>query len=332
MKRAFVMLMAVAALVSFLLLRADSQTRGQTMQRRAVATVEPLPDGVAAKGVRFYSEGIECYGKIFTPKDFTAESKAPAVALAPDWGETAASIEKYAAHFASRGLVAMVIDYRGWGRSGGFLQTVDEVKTDDRLRFSQMTARVRIRRKRLIPREQILDIRNALYYLQGEPGVDRARVGVWGAGMAGGHVIVIAATDARIQAAVAQTPIIEGKDAPRKAYAPTGELLLAEQKRARAGYLPVTRASIDVETRLALAEYHPFWYVEQIPQKTAVLFVIAERDARAHNETNAIAASKLLKGPTDVARVPGVTNMRIDSGAAFKTAASAAAKWFLKYL
>src|SRR5215470_7218826 len=332
MRRTLVILFTVAILTGSLPLRAGSQTRATAMRRRAVAPAASLPDGVAAKEVHFYSEGIQCYGKIFTPKNFSSESKAPAVALAPDWGETAASIEKYAAHFASRGLVAMVIDYRGWGKSGGFLQTVDEVKTDDRLRFSQMTARVRIRRKRLIPQQQILDIRNALYYLQGEPGVDRARVGVWGAGMAGGHAVIIAATDARVKAVVAQTPIIEGRDAPRKAYAPTGDLLLAEQKRARAGYLPGARASIDVETRLALAEYHPFWYVEQIPQKTAALFVIAEKDARVNNETNAIAASKLLKGPADVTRVPGATHAQIDSGVAFETAADAAAEWFLKYL
>ena len=335
MRRTLVILFTVAILTGSLPLRAGSQTRATAMRRRAVATAASPPDGVAAKEVHFYSEGIQCYGKIFTPKDFSTESKAPAVALAPDWGETAASIEKYAAHFASRGLVAMVIDYRGWGKSGGFLQTVDEVKTDDRLRFSQMTARVRIRRKRLIPQQQILDIRNALYYLQGEPGVDRARVGVWGAGMAGGHVIVIAATDARIKAAVAQTPVIEGKDTPRKASAPTGELLLAEQKRARVGQTPPpgrAGASADAETSLALAEYHPFWQVEQIPQKTAVLFVIAGKDARVNNEANAIAASKLLKGPTDVARVPGATHAQIDSGTAFNTAADAAAEWFLKHL
>jgi hypothetical protein len=332
MRRKAIILLTVIVLTGSSHPSVSSQTRRQPARRQAVATVEAPPDGVAARDVRFYSEGIECHGKIFTPKDFTAESKAPAVVAAPDWGETAASIEKYAAHLASRGMVAMVIDYRGWGKSGGFLQVVDEVKTDDRLRFSQMTARVHIRRKRLIPREQILDIRNALYYLQGEPGVDRARVGVWGAGMAGGHVIVAAATDARVKAAVAQTPIIEGNGAPRKAYAPTGELLRAEQKLARVGYLPVTRASVDVETRLALAEYHPFWYVEQIPQKTAVLFVIAEKDARANNENNAIAASKLLKGPTDVARVAGATHAQINNGAAFITAANAAAEWFLKYL
>lgn len=333
MSSKFALLLAAVILSGIMSPRTISRTPAEVTNSRTKAIpAGPLPDGVAARDVRFYSEGVQCYGKIFAPKGFSAESRAPAIALAPGWGETAVSIEKYAAHFATRGLVAMVIDYRGWGRSGGFLQTVDEVRTDDRLRFSQMTARARIRRKRLIPREQILDIRNALYYLQGEPGVDRARVGVWGAGMAGGHVVVIAATDARIKAAVAQTPVIEGKDTPRKAFAPAGELLLAEQRRARAGFIPVTRGSADVETRLALAEYHPFWYVEQIPQKTAMLFVIADKDTKVNNETNAIAASKLLKGQTDVVRVPGVTRAQIGAGAAFETAANAAAEWFLKHL
>jgi hypothetical protein len=330
--RKLIALLIVVALAGAPAPRADAQTRGPAMQRRVVTPAAPLPDGVAAKDVRFYSEGIQCYGKIFTPKGFSAESKAPAVVLAPGWGETAVSIEKYAAHFASRGLVAMVIDYRGWGRSGGFLQTVDQVKTDDRLRFSQMTAKIRIRRKRLIPREQVLDIRNALYYLQGEPGIDRARVGVWGTDVAGGHVMVIAATDARVKAVVAQTPIIEGKDAPRKAFAPAGELLLAEQKRARTGHLPAARGVVDVETRLALAEYHPFWSVEQIPQKTAVLFVVAEKGTKVNNEADAIAASKLRTGPTSVVTVPGSAGKQIYNGAAFDTAVNAAADWFLKHL
>ena len=197
MKRTLIRLLIVAVPAGLLTLRADSQTYVTTHRRATAAPTAPLEEDVTAKDVHFYSEGIQCYGKIFTPKGFDAESKAPAVVLAPGWGETAPSIEKYAISFASRGLVAMVIDYRGWGKSGGFLETADAVKTDDRLRFSQMTARVRIRRKRLIPQQQILDIRNALYYLQGEPGVDRARVGVWGTGVAGGHVIVIAASRVR---------------------------------------------------------------------------------------------------------------------------------------
>ncbi len=277
-----------------------------------------LPEGISTKEIYFYSEGIRCSGRIFMPKGFSAESKAPAVVLAPDWGATAGSIEKYAATFAGRGLVAMVIDYRGWGRSGGFLETVDQVMTDDRLRFSQLTARVRIRRKRLNPQHQILDIRNALYFLQGEPGVDRARVGVWGVGMAGGHAIVIAATDARIKAAIAQSPVIAGRETPKRASAPAGELHQAELKRARTGNI-----LSDLETRLALFEYHPFWYLDQIPQTTAIMFVIAKKERKA--QESAVAASTLLKGPTRVVTIPF-------NGADLKAEANAAADFFLKHL
>src|SRR6188508_1954090 len=74
-----------------------------------------LPDGVTTRDVKFFSEGVQCFGRIFLPKGLTADSKAPAVVLAPGWAETEASIEKYAARFTTRGLVAMAIDYRGWG-------------------------------------------------------------------------------------------------------------------------------------------------------------------------------------------------------------------------
>src|SRR5436190_962142 len=107
-------------------------------------------EGFTSKDVTFVSEGVLCHARIFLPRGVTPEAKAPAVVLAPGWGDTAASIDKYGARFAGRGLVAMTIDYRGWGRSGGFLYLADPVRWDDRLRFSQHTARVRIRRKRLI--------------------------------------------------------------------------------------------------------------------------------------------------------------------------------------
>jgi dienelactone hydrolase len=323
--------LVLIAFVWLLPLRSDAQSR---VHSRPASTAERLADGVRAKEIHFYSEGIQCFGKIFSPDGVAGDTKMPAVVLAPDAGQTAASIEKYAARFAKSGIVAMVIDYRGWGKSGGFLQTVDPVKTDDRLRFSQMTARVRISRKRVIPQQQILDIRNALYYLQGEAGVDRTRVGVWGTGMSGGHVVVLAATDSRIKAAVAQFPIIAGKDIAKRASAPTGALLQAEQSRARNGGSNITSASsrFDADTRLALAEYHPFWYLEQIPKTTAVLFLSPSRDTKGKEETDAVAASKLLKGPTEVVTIDGANLSRPRNEAAFSTAAKTAAEWMLKHL
>src|ERR1044072_3249985 len=172
MKRALLILLMAIGLTIVLPRPINSSFVVLGGQRSTAAQSRPLADGVMAKEIHFYSDGIQCYGKLFTPKGVSAESKMPAVVLAPGWGETATSIENYAAHFASRGRVAMIMDDRGWGKSGGYLQTVDPVKTDDRLRFSQLTVKVRIHRKRLIPQQQILDIRNAVYYLQGEPGVD----------------------------------------------------------------------------------------------------------------------------------------------------------------
>jgi len=272
----------------------------------------------------FFSEGIQCYGKLFTPAGFSADSKAPAVVVAPGWGEIASSVEPVAAGFAAAGLVAMAFDYRGWGKSGGLLQTVDAVKTDDRLRFSQMTARIRIRRKRLIPQHQILDIRNALYFLQGEPGVAPTRVGLWGTGMAGGHVIVIAATDSRAKAVVADSPVIEGKDVPRKSSSPTGTMLKAEQRRARSDAEIATPGGLnDIESKLALNEYHPDWYLEQVPKETAVLFVYKDTDLKSRDRVEV--ASKRLSGPADVIR----TAADVRGGDA---AAEAAADWFLKHL
>jgi dienelactone hydrolase len=294
-----------------------------------------LPEGVAAREVKFFSEAVQCYAKIYVPKGFTAEGRLPAVVLAPPPGATAASVDKYATQLAARGLVAMAIDYRGWGKSGGFLYLSEPVRWDDRLRFSQHTAKVRIRRKRLMPEAQILDIRNAISYVQGEPGVDRGRIGLWGADLAGGHVVTTAATDSRVKAAVAQTPIIYGKDVPRKAIAPSAEQQAAMVRLARTGQAPATvvaaAAMNDQEAKLALAEYHPFWYVDQIPQSTAVLFVVAEKDLKVNNDANAVAASKLLRGPNGVTVVPAATHT-MSTAEAFDAAVEAAAAWFHKYL
>jgi len=299
------------------------------------AAAAELLDGVTAREVTFFSEAVQCYGKLFTPKGFSTETRAPAVVLAPAPGDTAASIEEYAAQFAGRGLVTMVFDYRGWGRSGAFLYLAEPIRWDDRLRFSQHTAKLRLRRKRLVPEAQILDIRNAISYLQGEPGVDRGRIGVWGADAAGGHSLTTAAIDSRVKAAVAQVPAIEGKDVPRRASRPDADRQAQMVKLARTGqapsYLSAAVVMNTIEARLAQGEYHPFWYVDQIPETTAVLLIIAEKDVKVNNETHAIAASKLLKGPNGVTIVPGAAHTLASPGA-FEAAVEAAAAWFQKYL
>ena len=60
------------------------------------------------------------------------------------------------------------------------------------------------------PWRQIADWRRAISFLESLPEVDPSRIGVWGTSYAGGHVIVLGATDRRIRAVVSQVPTISG--------------------------------------------------------------------------------------------------------------------------
>jgi dienelactone hydrolase len=236
---------------------------------RSARATSPVPAGVMTREVSFYSEAVKVYGKLFLPTGFSANSNAPAVVVAPDWGETAASVEAHAAALAQSGMVGVAIDYRGSGKSGAFIYLVDQVRWDDRLRFSQHTAKVRLRRKRLLPEAQVIDIRNAITYIQGEPGVDANRVGVMGAGMAGAHVVAVAANDARVKAGVAVQAVEAGKGVDRKSFAPSTAQRTLMVNLARSGRGEPAAA----ESELALAEYQPFRFVDQIPKETGMLYV-----------------------------------------------------------
>jgi dienelactone hydrolase len=255
----------------------------------AIATAGVVPGGVTARDVAFFSEAVPIHGRLFLPGGFNTSGAAAAVVLAPGWGDTAASIEVHAAQFAAKGVAALAIDYRGWGKSGGFVYLADNTRWDDRLRFSQHTSKVRIRRKRLLPEAQVIDIRNAITFLQGEPGVDPARIGVWGVGVSGGHVVAVAATDARVKTAVAVMPVIAGKDTPRESFNPSPAQRNVMVRLARSGRAPATQAAAVAmnadETSIALAEYRPFNLMDQIPKTTQILYLdSAENAAKAAAE------------------------------------------------
>lgn len=76
-----------------------------------------MAEGVTAKEVTYFSDGVGCYARIFYPKGFSAGGKTPGVVLGQGWAGTHFSIEKYGARFAERGLVAMVIDYAAGDRA-----------------------------------------------------------------------------------------------------------------------------------------------------------------------------------------------------------------------
>lgn len=308
----------------------------------AAADEETLANGVTAKVVTYYSEHVACYGRLFFPKGFDAEGSTPGVVLANGWTGTAGTLERYAQVFAEHGLVAMAIDYRGWGKSGGFVRLAEEIKQDDRLRFAPFTAKVRIKRTRILPEAQLEDIFNAISYLQGEPGVDREAIGVWGTSFAGGHAISMAARDGRVKAIVAQVPAIRGKDIAEAPFELEGEALEDAIRRARTGEGATFNAGlrgneviVDAETRQAVTEYLPFHQLDDIPAEVPALFIIAENDSLVDNATNAGAAHDALEAQgntTGLVVIPGIDHFDVYRDEPFDIGSKAAAEWFSKHL
>ena len=287
-----------------------------------------------SREIHFYSEGVLCYGKLFLPSGYSDNSKVAAVVLAPGTQQTSVSTEKYAVDLAAHGIVAMTFDYRGWGQSGGYLYFGEPVRWDDRLRFSQSTTVMKIRRKRVEPALQAIDIRNAITFLQGEAGVDRTRIGLWGTDLSGGNALVVAGSDARVKAVVAQVPVLGVRDTARHAFAPSAEQRASMVALARDGSAPTNSQEAlkrnAEESKLAMTEFHPFWYLEQIATSTAVRLVVAEKDADTSIAANANAAVKLLQGTSDVVQIPRASH--VFDAQATDAAVRAATEWFVQRL
>jgi dienelactone hydrolase len=300
-----------------------------------------LAEGVTKREVTFYSDEVACYAVLFFPKNYSPTSKTPGVVLGQGWTGTHHSIEKYGARFAERGLIAMVIDYRGWGSSNGFttLTRTPQSKpgsNDDAVRFTRGSAEVTVKRTRLVPLKQVEDVRNAVSYLQGEPGVDPDRIGVWGSSFAGGNSIVAAALDARIKVIAIQVPAISGRNATPGPFQMRAAMLEDAIKRARTGQGGEfttgfsTPRKVDVETNQRVAEYRPFHYLKDVGERP-VLFVVAQNEQLFKNADNAYAAAEVLAGPKQVIEVPGITHFEMYIDEAFEISSNAAAAWFTEH-
>jgi hypothetical protein len=145
--------------------------------------------------VRFPADGgIELAAWLFLPDK---PGPLPAITMAHGYAGTRHhGLEAFAERFADAGYVVLLHDHRGFGGSGG------EPRQD------------------VNPWRQIADWRRALSYLQDRPEVDPERIGIWGTSFAGGHALVLGATDRRLKAVVAQVPTIDGFESGQRRVAP----------------------------------------------------------------------------------------------------------------
>jgi uncharacterized protein len=324
----------------------DPRTR-QPVAKKALGPEDyayVMPEGVTTKEIVYYSEGVPCYGKIFLPKGFNPQTdKRPAIVLGQGWAGTHVSIEKYAATFAKHGMVAMAIDYRGWGNSSGNVRLISPVdmgggmeKDESRHKIIE-NATVWVKRTKLDARDQQDDYRNAISFIQGEPGVNPDLIGVWGSSYAGGNSLAVAGQDARVKAIAIQIPGIGGDPTGLKPQSYSGAILADAIKRARTGqgaemWTGYSRSLlIDSEMLEANRENNTLQWAKNIGNRPFMV-VVAEFDELINNNTAGKAALDFATGPKEYIVVPNITHFEMYSGKPFEISSEAAARWFTTHL
>jgi fermentation-respiration switch protein FrsA (DUF1100 family) len=138
------------------------------------------------KTIKFRSGAEECEGDLNLPSSFDPAKRHPAIVLGHGYTIRRTSLVEEGRMFAEAGYVALAIDYRRFGGSGGEPRNhVDPIDESD-------------------------DFRSAIDWLELQPGVDPERIGIWGCSFGGGVVTFAAANDIRVKACVAQAPILDG--------------------------------------------------------------------------------------------------------------------------
>ncbi len=101
--------------------------------------------------------------------------------------------DPFAERFHDAGFTVLAIDYRRLGESGGQPRQVVRMK------------------------DQLADWQAAIAFAATLPGVDPAKLAIWGFSLSGGHVFRVAARNPQLAAAIAQTPNADGQAAARNA-------------------------------------------------------------------------------------------------------------------
>jgi fermentation-respiration switch protein FrsA (DUF1100 family) len=286
--------------------------------------------------VNFFSEETRMEGDLFLPSDLKANERRPGVVLCHGFtGVRSLILGDYAKIFAEAGFVALTFDYRGYGGSEGI-------------------------RRRLIPMEQIDDIRNTISFLETVPEVDPDRIGLWGTSFGGANAPYTAAVDTRIKAVVGQVGFGDGarflldtrrfddradllkqveEDRRRRAVEGTGtrlsplDALNSAQTNAFLGAslknVAPSRIDISWETIEKTLEYKPIEVIDRIAPRA--LLLIGARDDDLCKIEGYEKLYDRAREPKKLVVLP-ITHYEIYGGKWLEESSRLAVEWFNRFL
>jgi cephalosporin-C deacetylase-like acetyl esterase len=143
--------------------------------------------------VEFLSQGSKVRGILATPDK--GNGPFPVVVMGGGWCYVKEIVlPHYAKSMLDAGVACLMFDYRNLGESEGE------------------------NRQNIDPWGQIEDYKNAITFAMKQPEVDGNRLGVWGISYAGGHAIVVGATDPRVKCIISTVPVVEGWETMRRCH------------------------------------------------------------------------------------------------------------------
>ena len=132
----------------------------------------------------FFSQGTKCAAWQYRPQ---GAGPHPCVVMAHGFSAVREQrLDAYAERFEQAGVAVLLFDYRHFGASAGEP------------------------RQLLSIRRQLQDWEAAVAAARTQPGIDPARIALFGSSFSGGHVQALAARDAAVAAVIAQVPFCDG--------------------------------------------------------------------------------------------------------------------------
>lgn len=292
-----------------------------------------MPAGVERTHVTVWSNtGIALDADVYRPTTIAPDSALPAVVLCHGWGGSKLTAERHAALFASAGMITLTFTQGSWYGSGSPVEFLGE--TPDIAVGNEVNTRVRLIRDLVDPFAWMTNVRAALDYIEGEPNVDRGRIGLWATSFSGGVAVYLAADDRRVKALALQVPAI----APlRGGIADYAHQRAIDAARGAAAAIP---QGVDPWPNLpgtphlaALAHYDALAQVERLRIPTLIrdagdeeMLSIADNGGRAAEVLGSIPG-----GVVDYQVIPGITHYGIYFDG-YAQASQDALAWWERYL
>lgn len=290
------------------------------------------------RAARFFSGGHELAGILYGLDE--APRPAPGIVLCQGYtGTKEMFLPILAQAFAEAGYTSLVFDYRGWGESDG-------------------------PPNRLLPLEQVEDIRSALTFLSLQQGVDPTRLGLYGTSFGGANAVYVAALDARVKCTVVSLAIGSGERWLRSLRQPAQwrelEVELEEDRRTRVltgasrtvsafeivppspalrGLMDAARqggiftgdaAAITLESVDAILAFTPENVVAAISPRPILFVHAGDDDLVPPDEARRLHAR--AGEPKGLLLLPGVSHVDFYLGDALEQVSSASLDWFRRHL